>query len=109
MTELRTRDEMISEKSAFKGIKEQSYDPELEEIAGLLIDKKKATFDPSKFEDRYEEALIALIEAKRKGKKPPKPSAPPKKTNVVDLASVLKKSLQEEGIDAPAKKAKKRA
>ncbi|WP_367142396.1 hypothetical protein [Mesorhizobium sp.] len=36
----------------------------------MLIDKKVTTFDPSKFEDTYEDALIAMIDAKRKGKTP---------------------------------------
>ncbi|BCG96800.1 hypothetical protein [Mesorhizobium sp. 131-2-1] len=58
------------------------------EIAGLLIDKKVTKFDPSKFEDTYEDALVAMIDAKRKGKKPPKP-APRPRENVVDLARAL--------------------
>ena len=73
------------------------------EIAELLIDKKVTKFDPSKFEDTYEDALIAMIDAKRKGEKPPKAAPKPKK-NVVDLASVLRKSLAKEGIKRPTAK-----
>ncbi|MBZ9660767.1 Ku protein [Mesorhizobium sp. ESP-6-4] len=97
LTELRTHNEMISATSVFDHVKSPKYDKDLLEIAGLLIDKKATKFDPSKFEDTYEDALIAMIEAKRKGKKPPKP-APKPKENVVDLAAVLKKSLAAEGI-----------
>ncbi|MBZ9898255.1 MULTISPECIES: Ku protein [unclassified Mesorhizobium] len=105
LTELRTHDEMISEETVFKDLKSHEYDQELLEIAGLLIDKKVTKFDPSKFEDTYEDALIALIDAKRKGKQPPKPVPPPKE-NVIDLASVLRKSLAKEGIkDRPKSKA----
>ncbi|WP_342202947.1 hypothetical protein [Mesorhizobium carmichaelinearum] len=43
------------------------------------------TFDPSKFEGTYEYALIAMIDAKRKGKAPPK-AAPKPKENVINLA-----------------------
>ncbi|MBZ9884811.1 Ku protein [Mesorhizobium sp. CA10] len=107
LTELRTHNEMISENSVFNDLKTPKYDKDLLEIAGLLIDKKVTKFDPSKFEDTYEDALIAMIDAKRKGKKPPKPTPPPKE-NVVDLATVLKKSLAKEGIkakgDKPARK-----
>ncbi|WP_292124520.1 hypothetical protein [Mesorhizobium sp.] len=39
--------------------------------------------------------MIAMIDAQRKGKKPPKP-APKSKENVVDLASMLRKSLAKE-------------
>ncbi|MBZ9895686.1 MULTISPECIES: Ku protein [unclassified Mesorhizobium] len=105
LTELRTHDEMISEETVFKDLESHEYDQELLEIAGLLIDKKVTKFDPSKFEDTYEDALIALIDAKRKGKQPPKPVPPPKE-NVIDLASVLRKSLAKEGIkDRPKAKA----
>ncbi|AZO48836.1 MAG: Ku protein [Mesorhizobium sp.] len=102
LTELRTHDEMIPEKTVFDDLKSPKYDQDLLEIAGLLIDKKVTKFDPSKFEDTYEDALVAMIDAKRKGKKPPKP-APRPKENVVDLASVLRKSLAKEGIKAGPK------
>ncbi|RWC28422.1 Ku protein [Mesorhizobium sp.] len=104
LTELRTHNEMTSEDSVFKDIKKTDYDPELLEIAGMLIDKKVTKFDPSKFEDTYEDALIAMIDAKRKGKAPPKP-APKPKENVVNLAEILRKSLAHEGGEAPKSKA----
>ncbi|AZO28533.1 Ku protein [Mesorhizobium sp. M1B.F.Ca.ET.045.04.1.1] len=97
LTELRTHNEMVSESSVFDDLKRPKYDKDLLEIAELLIDKKVTKFDPSKFEDTYEDALLAMIDAKRKGKKPPKP-APQPKENVVNLASVLRKSLEKEGI-----------
>ncbi|WP_095088849.1 Ku protein [Mesorhizobium sophorae] len=104
MTELRNHNEMVSQDSVFDGLKTQKYDPELLEIAGMLIDKKVTTFDPSKFEDTYEDALIAMIDAKRRGKQPPKP-APKPKENVINLAEVLKKSLKQEGLGPPKKSA----
>jgi DNA end-binding protein Ku len=102
LTELRTHNEMVSEKSVFEDLKSPKYDKDLLEIAELLIDKKVTKFDPSKFQDTYEDALIAMIDAKRKGKKLPK-AAPTPKENVIDLAAVLKKSLAKEGIKAPSK------
>ena len=104
MTELRNHNEMVSQDSVFDGLRTQKYDPELLEIAGMLIDKKLTTFDPSKFEDTYEDALIAMIDAKRRGKQPPKP-APKPKENVINLAEVLKKSLRQEGLGTPEKSA----
>lgn len=106
MTTLRTHAEMVSEKGAFDGLKSRKLDPDLIEVASLLIDKKTGTFDPKTFEDRYENALIELIAAKRAGKKPPKPVAAPKE-NVVNLADVLRRSLAEEGgRKQPAKRRK---
>ncbi|RUX01483.1 MAG: Ku protein [Mesorhizobium sp.] len=96
LTELRSDSEVISEQSVFKEIKKVEYDSDLTEIASLLIEKKVTRFDPSKFEDTYEDALIAMIEAKRKGEAPPK-SAPRPKENVVNLAEILRKSLAQEG------------
>lgn len=104
MTWLRPQSDMAEAGSVFDGIPTGKQDADLLEIAGLLIDKKLTKFDPSKFEDRYEEALVELIDAKRKGKKLPKPKAPPKPENVVNLADVLKKSLAQEGIEAPKKR-----
>ena len=97
MTTLRNAKDVVSEKAIFDGIKVPKTDPEMVEIATLLIDKKIGKFDPSKFEDRYENALIEMINAKKAGKKLPKPAAPPKE-NVVNLADVLRKSLEKEGI-----------
>jgi DNA end-binding protein Ku len=104
MTTLRDANEVIGETQVFKGIAEAKIDAEMVEIANLLIDKKQGKFDPSDFEDRYENALAEMIEAKKAGKKPPKPVAPPKRTNVVNLAEVLKKSLAKEGIEAKQKR-----
>ncbi|MCV3210029.1 Ku protein [Mesorhizobium sp. YC-39] len=103
MIELRTHNEMVSEESVFGDLKKQTYDEELLDIAGMLIDKKVTTFDPSNFEDTYENALIEMIDAKRKGKKPPKP-APKPSENVVNLSEVLRKSLAKEGIQTKAKR-----
>lgn len=102
MTTLRKAKEVVSEKTIFDGIKAIKVDPDMLEIASLLIDKKVGKFDTSQFEDSYENALIEMINAKKAGKKPPKAVAPPKE-NVVNLAEVLRKSLEQEGLSKPAK------
>jgi DNA end-binding protein Ku len=61
------------------------------------IDRKPTSFDPLKFEDRYEDALIEMIRAKMKGKKLPQQAAPPRRDNVVTLASLIQKSLETGG------------
>ncbi|MDU0342041.1 non-homologous end joining protein Ku [Bosea rubneri] len=88
----------------FDGLRKGKLDPELVDLATHIIEKKQARFDPSGFEDRYEEALLALIEAKRKGRKPPVAKPAERPTNVVNLFEALKKSLGEEE-DAPRKSA----
>lgn len=61
-------------------------------IAEKIIEQKKSAFDPARFNDRYEEALRALIDDKLKGHKPVA-AAEPEDTNVVDLMSALRASL----------------
>jgi DNA end-binding protein Ku len=103
MTTLRNHNEVVAASSAFESLRKVKVDKEMADIASMIMDKKRTKFDPTKFEDTYEDALIAMIEAKRKGKKPPK-AAPRPKENVVNLMDVLKKSLAQEGKAAPKKK-----
>ncbi|PSJ60593.1 Ku protein [Kumtagia ephedrae] len=112
MTTLRSRNEVLDADAVFDELKKVKTDAEMIEIAELLIDKKATTFDPSKFEDTYENALIEMIRAKQQGKAPPR-AAPRPKENVVNLADVLRKSLEKEGISrkdkATPKKGRKKA
>ena len=61
-------------------------------IAEKIIGQKEEDFDPSKFDDRYEDALKALIEEKRKGHKIVRVKEP-EPSNVINLMDALKKSL----------------
>lgn len=89
----------------FDGLGKPKLDTELIDLATHIIDKKQAEFDPSGFEDRYEQALLDLIRAKQKGRKPPVVQAAERPANVVNLFDALKKSLAEDAGDtAPAKK-----
>jgi DNA end-binding protein Ku len=94
----------------FRGMAKAKIDPELIELATHIIDKKQASFDPSGFEDRYESALLELIQAKQKGKKPPVVQAAERPANVVNLFEALKKSLAgDEDTAGGAKPATKKA
>ncbi len=95
----------------FDEIKAVKTDKEMIDLAQHIIDKKAAKFDPSKFEDKYEEALLELIRAKKAGKKAPKAKAAAKPSNVVNLFDALKKSLaadNDEGAPVKATKASKK-
>lgn len=61
-----------------------------------LIDKHKTKFDPARFEDPYENALLDLIKSKKSKQKPPVVKANEKPSNVVNLFDALKKSLASE-------------
>ncbi len=96
LTTLRYDNAVRQPETVFDGIGKVKVDQEMIDLATHIIDKKKGKFDPSKFEDRYEGALLAMIKAKKAGKKPPvvSPDVPP--SNVVNLFDALKKSLASE-------------
>jgi DNA end-binding protein Ku len=89
---IRTDAEVRKPDEIFGGISDKAADPAMISIAEKIIEQQEGPFDPSQFVDRYEEALNALIEDKRKGHKPAN-VAEPDDTNVVDLMSALRASL----------------
>jgi DNA end-binding protein Ku len=89
---LRTDAEVRKESEIFGSIAKTKPDPGMIDIAEKIIEQKEGPFDPSKFVDRYEEALKALIAEKQKGHKPVA-AEEPDDTNVVDLMAALKASL----------------
>jgi DNA end-binding protein Ku len=98
-TSLRTEDEVRKPDEIFGQIADVKPDRAMIDIAQRIIEQQEAPFDPRQFVDRYEQALKALIAEKQKGHKPV--AAPePEDTNVVDLMSALRASLQ--GKSPPA-------
>lgn len=94
-TTLRYKNEVRDEKSYFDDIPNIKVPADMLKLATHILDTKKAKFDPSKFEDRYETALLDLIKAKRAGKKPVA-VAEPKPSNVINLMDALRRSAQSE-------------
>lgn len=101
---IRTDAEVRKPNEIFGGISDKAADPAMISIAEKIIEQQEGPFDPSQFVDRYEEALKALIEDKKKGHKPAK-VAEPDDTNVVDLMSALRASLtaKDKGAKSAAK------
>ena len=104
---IRTDAEVRKPDEIFGGISDKAADPAMISIAEKIIEQQEGPFDPSQFVDRYEEALKALIEEKKKGHKPAR-VADPDDTNVVDLMSALRASLsaKNKGAAKPAAKVK---
>jgi len=115
LTTLRYDKTVVQPDGVFDDIKTVKLDDDMVKLATTIIDKQIEKFDPSEFEDDYENALLGLIKAKQAGKKPPKPKVEPKQpSNVVNLFDALKKSLAEEGSpstgpDKPKSKSKSAA
>jgi DNA end-binding protein Ku len=101
---IRTDNEVRKPDEIFEAITDEAADPAMIAIAEKIIEQQEGPFDPSQFVDRYEEALKALIAEKKKGHRPAR-VAEPEDTNVVDLMSALRASLNgKKGVVTPATK-----
>jgi DNA end-binding protein Ku len=70
------------------------------DMAKSLIDSMSSKWNPEKYKDDYREALMEVIEEKVEagGKEiEEKPKKAPKPTKIIDLVSVLQKSLEQTG------------
>ena len=109
---LRYADEVNKSSGFFRDIGDHKPDPDLLDMASMLIERKAGEFDPAEFHNRYVDALHRLIaeKQKKKGEKvieDPDADAPPLKgSNVIDLMAALKKSLGDEKKATAAKKPK---
>jgi DNA end-binding protein Ku len=98
----------------FDDIQDVKVTKDMLDLARHIVNQKAGHFEPDKFEDQYETALIDLINQKRAGK-PITAKARPRGENVVDLMDALRKSIgggaaaATEAPKKPAKKARKAA
>jgi DNA end-binding protein Ku len=90
---LRTYEEVRSPQDVFDSIPDRKPDEKMVDIAERIIEQLEGPFDPSQFDDRYEQALKALIAEKQKGHKVEKVKEQEDTTNVVDLMDALRRSL----------------
>ena len=105
-TLLRYPYEVRSEKEYFDEIQDVKVTKDMLDLAKHIVEKKSGSFEPDKFEDQYETALVDLINQKRAGK-PITPKERPRGENVVDLMDALRKSVG--GAAASETKAPKKA
>jgi DNA end-binding protein Ku len=92
-----------SEKPYFEDIPEVKLPAEMRELAAHIVQTKSSHFDPAKFDDRYETALIELLRRKQEGKRIEPIREAPQPSNVVNLMDALRKSVQAEGGSSPAR------
>jgi DNA end-binding protein Ku len=107
-TTLRYPHELREAKDYFYGIPDVKVEPELLTLAQHILKTKEARFDPARFVDRYEQAVLQMLEKKKAGlpAAPVKAFAPPR--GVPDLFEAFKQSLAMEAAandaaDTPAK------
>jgi DNA end-binding protein Ku len=100
--------EIRSDEAVFEEIPDLKLPDQMIGLAENIIDKMSGEFEPDKFEDRYENAMIELIRSKQAGLPLPKekPSAPP--ANVVNLMDALRRSIEDTSDKKAAKPASKK-
>jgi DNA end-binding protein Ku len=87
--------EVRGDKAYFESIPDIKIPAEMLDLAKHIIRTKMGHFDISKFEDRYEDALIEMIRAKQAGR-PVEASRPAQPTNVINLMDALRRSIATE-------------
>ena len=87
----------------FEDIPDLKLPAEMKQLAGHIIDTKSGHFDPKKFEDHYENALVELLRKKQAGRalEPIKDEgAAPQR--VINLMDALRASIGAEQQKKPA-------
>jgi DNA end-binding protein Ku len=109
-TTLRYPYEVRDTKDYFNDIPEMKLPEDMLQLAEHILETKAADFDPDKFEDRYENAVVEMIQRKRAGMPVPRERIAAPAPNVISLMDALKRSLAAETAKpttVPATKGKK--
>jgi DNA end-binding protein Ku len=78
-------------------------------LAEHILKTKTEDFNPSKFVDHYEEAVVEMLKKKQAGVTVPKGKASEQSRNVINLMDALRRSVaSDKAAKPPAKKGKKR-
>jgi DNA end-binding protein Ku len=102
-TLLRYPYEVRSETEYFDDIQDVKVTKDMLDLARHIVEQKSGSFEPDRFEDQYETALVDLINQKRAGK-PITAKQRPRGENVVDLMDALRKSVGGAAAAPPASK-----
>ncbi len=102
-TLLRYPYEVRNEGEYFDDIQDVKVTKDMLDLARHIVNQKTGHFEPGKFEDQYETALIDLINQKRAGK-PITAKERPRGENVVDLMEALRRSVGREAEETKAAK-----
>jgi DNA end-binding protein Ku len=102
VTSLHYANEVHQAANYFDEIPDLELPKQMLELATHIITKMTGRFEPEKFEDRYENALIELIRSKQKGM-PVKAQPVQRQTNVINLMDALRRSVEGAGAPSAAK------
>jgi DNA end-binding protein Ku len=97
MTTLRPPLDMRAEAEILGEIGKGKLDPEMVELASLIMERRAGHFDAARFEDQYQTALRRLVEAKLRGDEIDLPQQQRAPAKIIDLKDVLRRSVKAEG------------
>jgi DNA end-binding protein Ku len=103
-TTLRYPYEVRDSKDYFYDIPDVKIAPDMLKLAEHILQSKETTFDPSQFVDRYEQAVLQLLEKKQQGAPAPKARPFVAPTNVINLMDTLRRSIAQEAKAGSAPK-----
>jgi DNA end-binding protein Ku len=108
-TTLRYPYEVRDAREYFEDIPDLTVEPEMLKLARHILQSKTADFEPSRFVDRYEEAVLEMLKKKQAGIVVSREPAAPRPQNVTNIMEALRRSLAQEAVSTPQKKSRKRA
>jgi DNA end-binding protein Ku len=101
--------EMKDAKEYFDDIPSMKLESDMLKLAEHILRSKMGDFDPSRFVDHYEEAVVEMLKKKQAGLPVSREHASPQPQNVVNLMDALRRSIaQEKAASALRKKSRRR-
>jgi DNA end-binding protein Ku len=101
-TTLRYAYEVREPAAYFEDIPDLKLPAEMKQLAVHILETKASHFDPSKFGDHYETALVELLRAKQAGRIVEAPKDEPAPHRVINLMDALRASIGAETKKKPA-------
>jgi DNA end-binding protein Ku len=101
-TTLRYGYEVREPSAYFEDIPDLKLPAEMKQLAAHILDTKASHFDPSKFVDHYETAVVELLRAKQAGRMVEAPKEEPTPQRVINLMDALRASIGAETKKKPA-------
>ncbi len=108
VTTLHYANEVHQAANYFDEIPDLELPKQMLELATHIITKMTGKFQPERFDDRYENALIELIRSKQKGM-PVRAQPVQRQTNVINLMDALRRSVEGAGPSGGAERGAERA